>query len=783
MLTEKEYPQMGTGLSKERHNSSQNGLGVYKRDENVPFVKPDKVLNWYRSGQTLELQLECKQWINRTVYTHETHMHQFALTNESAPIMHLYIEFFYEYTFRLRFTLDADLKPDGSYPPPESRMLCGQPQVVDAKLTEKDEHIVFPNAYLNIYVSKQPFAISVRNAAGQLCFEQKRSELFTADVFDISCADRNDCRACFDSFVLMPGERVYGLGERFDHLDRRGKYVDFWNKDAIGTSSPRTYINVPFLMTTRGWGLFVNSSYPMEWEIGTLDASTLGVGVEDGTMDYFVILGPNPADILKRYTKLTGAPGLPPVWSFGLWMSRNSYLSWDVVEGVARELRARDIPADVLHLDTAWFTEDWNCDLRFSKERFPDPQTHIAELRKQGFHISLWQYNFVPPKNDNVNYIEGCKYGYFVKDDAGNPIPCAPGHDGSWTSDVIIDFTNPKAAQWYASQIEGLIELGADAIKTDFGEGVTTSGHYKNIDGKAVHNLYSLIYNSVIYKAIKRVNPQSIVWARSGTAGSQRYPVHWGGDSQCSWAGLEGTLRAALNLGLSGIPFFSHDVGGFIGRPDPELYIRWAQLGFFSSHTRCHGAGNTNSREPWSFGAEAEEIFRKYDELRYALIPYIYGEALKCVDTSKPMVRALVIENPEDRNVWSIDDQYYFGDNILVAPILAPMSTTTRRAVYLPAGIWYDFWTHAKYESRGEWIEYAVKLETMPIFVKAGCALPYAAKRQYLEGVGKVARLEIFGHGFDNWTYYTGEQQIVVVEGVNGITVKGCDGACIEYID
>jgi alpha-D-xyloside xylohydrolase len=250
----------------------------------------------------------------------------------------------------------------------------------------------------------------------------------------------------------------------------------------------------------------------------------------------------------------------------------------------------------------------------------------------------------------------------------------------------------------------------------------------------------------VVAEAIKEISGENIVWARSGTAGSQRYPIHWGGDSQCSFEGLSGTLRAALSIGLSGFAFFSHDIGGFIGRPSPELYVRWAQLGLFSSHSRCHGAGDFNSREPWSFGEEAERIFRKYAKLRYSLLPYIYEQAEKCCRTAKPMLRALLVEYPEDRNVWHIDDQYLFGDSFLIAPVLEPLEITARRSLYLPAGIWYDYWTKEVIHSTGMWIEREVDLETMPIYVKLGAVLKYASDRpSTFNRVGDIVKAEAYG--------------------------------------
>jgi alpha-D-xyloside xylohydrolase len=545
--------------------------------------------------------------------------------------------------------------------------------------------------------------------------------------------------ACFEAVSLETDEVIYGLGERFDSLTRNGRTVDFHNKDAVGTTSRRTYINIPFYLSTKGYGLFLNSSAKTDWQIATTDLNAVQFGVLEGQLDYFVIAGETPKDIIKGYCHLTGFSKLPPLWSFGLWMSRNSYTSWEVVDEIAKEVRENDIPCDVLHLDTAWFTEDWNCDLKFSEERFPNPKEHIKMLNDKGFKVSLWQYNFIPPRDNNSNYHEAVEHGYLAKDSQGKPYQLPESKKGSWTDDVIIDFSNPEARKWYSEKIKGLMDIGASAIKTDFGEGIPEDAVYHSIDGKHFHNLYSLVYNSTVFNA----SNENIVWARSGTAGSQRYPLHWGGDSQCSFAALAGTLRAALSLGLSGIPFFSHDIGGFIGTPDDELYIRWAQLGLFSSHSRCHGVGDNAHREPWYFSNEALEIFRFYDKLRYSLMPYIYSQAKKCTETGLPMMRALYLEYPEDRNTRFIDDEYLFGESLLIAPVLKPLSKGRTRDIYLPKGIWHDYFTKEKIVSDGKWITRAIDLKTMPIYVKDGTVLEYCSADTCLaDGMGETVKTE-----------------------------------------
>ena len=366
----------------------------------------------------------------------------------------------------------------------------------------------------------------------------------------------------------------------------------------------------------------------------------------------------------------------------------------------------------------------------------------MEKLKQQGFRISLWQYNFIPPRKDNSNYLEAVEHGYLAKGLDGRPYQLPETCKGSWTDDVIIDFSDPDAREWYAGKIRALMQQGAGVIKTDFGEGIPEDAVYRRIEGKYFHNLYSLVYNATVFGASK----ENIVWARSGTAGSQRFPLHWGGDSQCSFEALAGTLRAALSIGMSGIPFFSHDIGGFIGQPDDELYVRWAQLGLFSSHSRCHGVGNHTHREPWYFSREACDIFRFYDKMRYSLMPYIYEQAQNCVRTGLPMMRALYLEYPEDRNVRHIDDEYLFGDSLLIAPVLKPLSKCRHRDLYLPKGTWFDYFSKEKIASAGQWIRREVTLSTLPIYVKEGAVIRYcSADTNLKDGMGSIVKTE-------NWT-------------------------------
>ncbi len=701
--------------------------------------------DWERTDGGLRFVCKGRGTICRLSHTHETPL---LLTEGcSPPYERLYGELQVWGPSIIRVRYGAAKVPPDPYAglPPEARMLTGRPVPCDFRIEDKEDSLRLSTAAVTVTLDKATSRISLRSSEGRLLCRQQRTDLFTADILPASVAVHGDERAAFEAFELEADEDIYGLGERFDGVSRRGRSVDFWNKDAVGTTSPRTYINIPFYISTKGYGLFLHSSARTGWEIGTRDAATAGFYVQDSQMDYFLLAGRRPADLLSLYHSLTGAPRLPPLWSFGLWMSRNSYTTWEAAEEVGETLRSRAIPCDVLHLDTAWFQEDWNCDLRFSSTRFPEPEKHIRALRDKGFHVSLWQYNYLPPRDDNPNYREACEKGYTAQNREGGVYRLPAEWTGSWVDDVVIDFSNPEAREWYGKQIRRLMEMGIGAMKTDFGEGIPEDASYAAIDGRFFHNLYPLAYNYTIWKETREVSGEDIVWARSGTAGSQRYPVHWGGDSQCTFAALAGTLRGALSAGISGIPFFSHDIGGFIGLPTPELYVRWAQVGLFSSHSRCHGAGDTTYREPWRFGPQAEEIFRFYTRLRYSLMPYIYRQAEKCTRTGLPMLRSLYLAYPEDRNVRHIEDEYLFGDDFLVAPVLRPLEETVIRTLYLPAGDWVDYWTREVICSRGEWLDREVDLKTMPLYVRRGTTLQYAAPVSHLSGGwGEIVKTEAF---------------------------------------
>jgi alpha-D-xyloside xylohydrolase len=794
MEDDRTFPQRASGSPLKPNPTTEAtqraaGPNFFRDGENVQFMWADKVLEHDFSDNVLRLKVRTLHQTHRTAQTHDSVMHQFVKEENSFGELVFEISFVTDYIFRVRYagqqsTLDT-LTDDPAFPPPEARMLSNIPKNIRSTFSASANtgNLELSTSSVRVVVQSSPFRLlGYLPGAPTPFWKQRISDLFTSDIIPCSIASHQGREAVFESFTLDPQEHVFGLGERFDSVERRGRPVDFVNHDAIGTSNTRTYINVPFFWSTNGYGCFLNSIARSEWDMGMSEAGSIGFCTEEKHMDYFILAGPSPREILHRYTSnLTGTAPMPPVWSFGLWMSRNSYQTWDVVHDIVKKADEANLPFDVVHLDTAWFQEDWNPDLKFG-DRFPEPEKHMAILKEQGIRTSLWQYNFVPPREDNSLFVEareGDFLGHAIKPDGtrSKDFHYYPNDTTGWkTDDIVIDFTNPEAADWYGKKIEHLIEQGASAIKTDFGDCIPAEASYLNIDGRRLNNLYSLIYNATVRKHVMKVSTDTAQWARSGTAGSQRYPVHWGGDSQCSWSALQGSLRATLSIGLSGFAFFSHDLGGFIGKPTPELYIRWAQLAVFSSHVRSHGAGDENGREPWFFGDQAVEIVGAFMRQRYRMLPYIIEQAQVSTKTGLPMVRGLVLEYPEDRNVWGIEGQYMFGSDLMVAPTLQPQAEASKHAIYLPAGTWYRFWDKKKIVSHGEWFNFDMApLDRIYVFVKAGAMLCWASDRKRtFNQAGTVEKVEIYGQRDCAWSCGDGAGGSVdVIRSESGYTVVG----------
>ena len=542
------------------------------------------------------------------------------------------------------------------------------------------------------------------------------------------------------SFECLPDECFVGTGERFTKMDLSGHTFQLKNQDGQGVNNRRCYKNIPFYLSSRMYGVFYHtSSY---CKLSFADHSTRSVQFlsEEPVIDAFIIGGNTPEQILHGYRCLTGFPPMLPLWSFGIWMSRMTYFSADEVNAICNRLRAEKYPCDVIHLDTGWFKTDWLCEWKFNEERFPNPLQFIHDLKDKGFRVSLWQLPYIAEEAEQID--EARAHHYIAEPQRKDLQQAEEGRSNFSSLDYAgtIDFTSPEATVWYKGLLKRLLDMGVACIKTDFGENIHMDAKYFGMSPEKLNNLYALLYQKAAFEITKEICSKpshyakafdtsenaGIVWARSAWAGCQRYPLHWGGDSAHSWDGMAASLKGGLHFGLSGFSFWSHDVPGFHSLPDfmnsplqEDIYVRWTQFGVFSSHIRYHGS---HKREPWCYPSIAP-IIRRWWNLRYHLMPYIYEEAKKTTRTGNPMIRALLMEHPDDPTVWHIDDEYYFGSKFLCCPV---MNSQNCRNIYLPAGKWVNFFTGEHFDAgEGGWImHYEVPFDLMPVFVRPSTEIP-----------------------------------------------------------
>ena len=552
------------------------------------------------------------------------------------------------------------------------------------------------------------------------------------------------------SLALPSEERVYGLGEKFGRLDRRGQLLSSRNEDALGVSTERSYKNVPFAWSPGGWGVFVHTPATVVHAVGhaALSQRSYALLVEDECLDLFLFSGSSPAKILDAYTKLTGRPARPPRWSLGAWASRAYYKTEADALATAEELRRRRFPTDVITLDgRAWQDTNTRFLFEWDPSRYPDPAAALAKLKSLGYRICVWEYPYV--SIHNPRHAELAEKGYFLKNLAGDSYryDWDPSPFGSVLTPLppsgLIDFTNPEAYAFWRDQHAPLFKIGVDVVKSDFGEQIPDWVVAANGDsGKRLHNAYALLYNRCVFEATERYgDDEPMVWARSGWSSSQRYPVQWGGDPQADWEGLAASIRGGLGWGMSGIPCYASDLGGFYGEPTPELYLRWVQAGVFFSHFRFHGVG---AREPWAFGSDAEAIARRWFELRYRLIPYLDAALAETSRTGMPVMRAMALAFPEEPESWGFEQQFLCGPALLVVPILEPGG---RVVAYLPEGRWHDLWSGDSLEG-GRSLVIEAPLDRIPVFGRHGHVVPLGPVAQTTAEQGP-AIAELWAFGFE----------------------------------
>lgn len=480
---------------------------------------------------------------------------------------------------------------------------------------------------------------------------------------------------------LAPGENVYGLGERFGPFVKNGQSVDIWNEDG-STESEWAYKNIPFYLTSRGYGVLVDDPGRVSFEVASTHTTRVQFSIPGHSLDYYLFGGPTPKDVLDQYTALSGRPALPPDWSFGLWLSTSFTTNYDEQSILAylERMEAEKIPVSVFHFDCFWMRGLTWTSFLWDQNSFPDPEGMLKRIKAKGVRICVWINPYIAEASPLFD--EGAAQGFLLKTPEGDVYQVDDWQPGL----AFVDFTNPAAREWYASKIKGLLAMGVDCFKTDFGERIPTAVRYHDgSDPERMHNYYTYLYNHTVFEAIRQVKGegQAVVFARSATVGGQKFPVHWGGDNTSSFPSMAETLRGGLSFGMSGFGFWSHDISGFIGTATPDLYKRWAAFGLLSSHSRLHGCDSP--RVPWLFDAEAVDVLRHFVAVKNRLMPYLMNTAEEAHAHGWPVLRAMLLEFPDDPACRMLDMQYMLGPALLVAPVF---SENGEAEYYLPAGEW-----------------------------------------------------------------------------------------------
>lgn len=543
------------------------------------------------------------------------------------------------------------------------------------------------------------------------------------------------------------GECIYGFGEKFTPFVKNGQTVEMWNNDG-GTCTEQSYKNIPFYLSSKSYGVFVNSSDKVSFEVNSDTVSKVSFTVPGETLEYFVFGGENLEAVLERYTALTGRPALPPAYTFGLWLSTSFTTNYDeetihhFIDGMAE----RKIPLQVFHFDCFWMKEYEWCNFEWNKEMFPDPKAMLKRLHEKGLEVCVWINPYVAQRSRLFQ--EGKENGYFIKNRDGSVFQCDLWQPGM----AIVDFTNPAARKWFQGLLKMLFDMGVNNIKTDFGERIPTDCCYcDGSDPIAMHNYYSFLYNKCVFEALEAYygKDNACLFARSATVGGQRFPVHWGGDCYAEYSAMAETLRGGLSLCASGFGFFSHDMGGFEATASADVYKRWCAFGMLSTHSRLHGS--SSYRVPWAYDkdgdTEACDVLRHYAVLKGRLMPYLWSQAVKTHRQGVPMMRPMIVSFTEDTACKYLDTQYMLGDNLCVVPV---MNEEGIAEFYVPdCGTWTDIQSGETYEG-GRYYTRKCDYFQMPILARPGSMIVYGkfdgdTQKSVLYDYAEGAEVVIYG--------------------------------------
>lgn len=578
-----------------------------------------------------------------------------------------------------------------------------------AVVEETDDEVIFRSGSMSARILKKANTWLVR-----YCHEENGeiTELTNSDWRNAGCMQRNDGKTFMhEQLRLDVGEYVYGLGERFTPFVKNGQVVEMWNEDG-GTASEIAYKNIPFYLSNRGYGVLVDSPRDVSFEIGSEKVERVSFSVEGESISYVVFDGPNPKAVIDRYTKYTGRPALPPEWSFGLWLSTSFTTEYDegTVSSFINGMAERDLPLSVFHYDCCWMKDFQWTDFVWDPVAFPDPKGMIDKWHARGLHVCVWINSYIA-QNSRL-FDEGMAGGYLVKKTDGT----------IWQTDMwqagmaLVDFTNPAACEWFKMRLGEVLDMGVDAIKTDFGERIPVRdiAYYDGSDSVRMHNYYTYLYNKCVFELLEERygKGQAVLFARSATVGGQQFPVHWGGDCTATFLAMAESIRAGLSLSLCGFGFWSHDIGGFEHTATPDVYKRWIAFGLLSSHSRLHGS--TSYRVPWAYDEESCDVLRYFTKLKLKYMPYIWSKAVEAHTSGTPCMRAMMLEFPDDRTCDTLDRQYMLGDKFLVAPVLSESGICE---YYLPDGVWTSLITGAALLG-GRWYKEKHDYFSLPLFVR-----------------------------------------------------------------
>lgn len=581
------------------------------------------------------------------------------------------------------------------------------------QVTDTDSQITIKSGSLILEITKNPWSMSYYRE-NELLTKSVRKDLAVMKTDWKGLAyDKGDSQDTYirQQLSIGVGELLYGLGERFSPFVKNGQSVEIWNGDG-GTSTEQSYKNIPFYLSNKGYGVFVNHPEQVDFEVGTEMVTKAEFSVEGSHLDYFLIDGPSMKDVLVKYTDLTGKPALPAPWTFGLWLSTSFTTNYDeaTVMSFVDGMLDRGINLRTFHFDCFWMKEFHWSNFLWDDRVFPDPEGMLKRIKAKNLNICVWINSYIG--QESAMFAEGAEHGYFIKRTNGDVWQWDMWQPGM----AIVDFTNPAACKWFQDKLEVLLDMGVDCFKTDFGERIPTEDvvYFDGSDPKKMHNYYTYLYNKCVYELLerKRGKGEAVLFARSATVGGQKFPVHWGGDCWSDYESMEESLRGGLSLCMSGFGYWSHDIGGFEHTSTPDVYKRWAAFGLLSSHSRLHGS--SSYRVPWVYDEEAVDVVRTFTQLKAALMPYIYRNAIYTATTGIPMMRSMILEYTEDRNTAFLDKQYMMGDTLLVAPIFNDASIAE---FYLPEGKWTNYFTGKVYDG-GKWVKESCDYLQIPLLAK-----------------------------------------------------------------